>query len=187
MFVSRDDNSYHLWQFYRLYRSYSVLTVLDLLWLTSNSSSKIQLCLSICLIKTFLYTVISSWSPSPPFFSPLSLSSVYSCIIITLHLWLSEAKRSPLSSSSSLHLSISFSLTLPNERDRQTRTLTHAAHFSYTFYIYFLFFSLFWELGLLAAPLPCPPFLFEMNMSKNADINVSKRHLQFWDLHNIWR
>lgn len=45
----------------------------------------------------------------------LSLSSVYCCITITLHLWLSEAKQSPLSSPS-LHLSPSFSLQSDGDR-----------------------------------------------------------------------
>lgn len=48
-----------------------------------------------------------------------SLSSVYWCIIITLHLWLSEAKHIPLSSSPSHHLYLSFTLSRLNDRDRQ--------------------------------------------------------------------
>lgn len=49
----------------------------------------------------------------------LSLSSVYGCTIITLHLWLSGVKQSPLSSSPSHHLYLSFTLSFLNDRDMQ--------------------------------------------------------------------
>jgi len=48
----------------------------------------------------------------------LSLPSLCCCIIITLHLRLSEAKHSSLSSSSSLHLYLSFTLSPLNSSPR---------------------------------------------------------------------